>query len=394
MNKREILLILSKEIGTDIDLLMSLPESTKLVDIGLESMLFINFIVAFEERYGIEVLDRDLLLSNYATIEKLLHTLEKYIIQNIRNKKVLVCDCDNCLWHGISGEEEINIDAATVSLQRMIVELYDIGVLICLCSKNDPNNIISAFKTINMPLKWEHIIISKINYKDKATNIVEIANELKLSLDSFVFIDDSEYEIDLINSLLPEVEAINVNFTNDNIIEDIRANFNYKCCNTQRTQQYREQKEREKAKANYNDISEYNTSLNTIFCCDIASFEQADRIAEISQRTNQFNMSGARYTKKDIQLYISSNNYFVLSLSAKDRFGDMGIIGMAVVRREQKIIESFCISCRVLGRGFEKVLLDKIKELVGSELKGVFLKTEKNKHFQMFYIENGVTLYE
>lgn len=395
MDKREILLLLSKVIDIDVDILMGLPDDTKLVDIELDSLSFINFIVAVEEKYGFEVLDSDLLLSNFETIEKLLYTFRKYLTHESSIKKVLICDCDNCLWRGVSGEDRIYLDEDTVSLQKMIVKLYNSGVLICLCSKNDAHNIQTAFTTLSMPLKLEHIIISKINYRNKAANIGDIANELKLSLESFVFIDDSDYEIGLINALLPEVTTIKIDYTNTNLIKEIASYFVVQPYDLNRTQQYREQKEREKEKVKYNDVREYNESLSTVLCCDVASYEQAGRIAELSQRTNQFNLSGARYTKEDILLFLSSDNYSILFIAANDKFGDMGIVGMAVVRKErQAVIESFCLSCRVLGRGFEMILLDKIKKLVGTNLSGVLVKTEKNKPFQDFYIKNGVKIYE
>ena len=176
----------------------------------MDSLKF-QMIIRFEEKFGIEVYDSDLVMSNFETVGALILTFQKYL-PDAALKKVLICDCDNVLWNGIAGEESILMDERNVRFQNMLIELYDKGVLLCLCSRNLQKNIDCAFANLKMPLKKEHIIISKINLSNKVENIKAISNELNLSTDSFVFVDDSDYELGLINNLLPKVETVKVNY--------------------------------------------------------------------------------------------------------------------------------------------------------------------------------------
>ena len=181
MDKEKILEVLGNIIDINKEQLLKTSVDTKLTDLGLTSIQFIQFIVAIEEEFEIEILDSDLIMTNFETVEMLFSTLEKYFTPKSTLKKVLICDCDNVLWHGI--EEEIYIDATILKFQETLIELYNRGILICLCSKNEPENIETVFNSLEMPLKKNHILISKINLTDKATNIKEIALELNLSAD-------------------------------------------------------------------------------------------------------------------------------------------------------------------------------------------------------------------
>ena len=242
MNKNKILELLGNILDIELQKLSKMPINTKLSDLGLSSIKFIQFIVSLEEEFGIEVLDSDLLLSNFETIETLYQTLEKYFLVQSTLKKVLICDCDNVLWHGISGEEEISISDLTNKFQEVVVDLYNRGVLICLCSKNQPENVKKAFSLFNMPLKKEHILISKVNMTNKAININNIALELNLSTDSFVFVDDSEYELELVSSIIPQIKTIHADYSDGGFIENVRQCFQSNSTDINRTRQYKEKK--------------------------------------------------------------------------------------------------------------------------------------------------------
>lgn len=395
MNREKILEILANVIEIDKASLLELPAGTMLSELGLDSLQFIRFVVALEEEFKIEILDSDLLISNFETIEMLFDTLKKYFLSENALKKVLVCDCDNVLWHGIAGEEEIHTDISTNAFQEAIIDLYNQGVIICLCSKNDPKNIEAAFDTLDMPLKEKHILLSKVNMTDKATNIKQIAAELNLSVDSFVFVDDSEYELDLVSCILPKIITIHVEYPDGDFIERVKLCFATNSTDIDRTQQYREQKEREKEKQQFATAAEFNASLETEVICALAVSSQAARIAELSQRTNQFNLSNARYSESEINSFIIDENYTVYTLSVSDKYGDMGIVGSAIIQKINKpVIIGFFLSCRVFGREFEKFLLDKVKSNFIDSLSGIYKKTEKNKRFEKFYAENGVSVCE
>jgi len=390
MNNKEILDVLGEILESDTNELLSLPKDTKLTDIGLESIKFIQFIVAIETKFNIEVLDSDLLINNFDTIEKLLLTLQKYFVST-SPKKVLICDCDNVLWDGVSGEETIYTNEDTNRLQETLVKLHDQGVLLCLCSKNLPENIDSAFRELDMPLKQHHITLSKINLKNKANNLLEISKELNLSTDSFVFIDDSDYEIGYINERLPEVTTIKVARNDQTLIKRLESGFNLISSDLNRTQLYREQKEREKDKQRFTDIQEYNISLETKIVCTLATTEDAARISELSMRTSQFNLSDVRYTQKEITSLIKNKTHTILVLSVIDKYGDMGIVSAAIIKSDtQPIIEAFFLSCRAFDRGFENVMIDKIKSLFADNIIGIFKDNSKNTRFSTFYENNGI----
>lgn len=377
--------------------IMKMPESTNLKDLGMSSLQFIQFIITIEDKYGFELADSDLAMSKFESLNSLLMTLEKYIQGNKLIKKVLICDCDDCLWHGVAGEEKVYIDSSATCLQNKLIELYNRGFLICLCSKNQPENIDTVFQTVRMPLEAMHILSAKVNFRSKVDNIRDIATELNLKLDSFVFLDNSDYEIGLINTMLPEVTTIKVDYTQDifvtiNMLDAVCSNTEG---NTNHTKLYREQKLRERDKNRYTSVEEYNNSLHTICVCELASYEQAERIAELSQRTNQFNLSNTRLREYDVRRLLEDESYLVISLVARDKYGDMGLIGAAVVHIDKiSVIEAFFLSCRVFDRGFENIILRMVKEHVKGELWGIYNKTEKNQRFVNFYVENGVKCYE
>lgn len=391
MDKNKILKILADIVETDTEELLQLPYDTKISDIGVDSIRFIQFIVSLEEEFGIEVLDSDLLISNFQTLGMLFDTLAKYFKTDTPIKKVLVCDCDNVLWHGIAGEEDVYLDEAVQEFHRTILELYDRGVLLCLCSKSDVDCIQNAFNSLDLRLKPEHFVISKINFDDKVTNLKEIADELGLYLDSFVFVDDSDYELGFVRSVLPEVTVFKADYTDMAFVRDIKEIFEYShSLNFDRTKQYREQKEREKEKMYYYTVEEYNASLETITVCDVAALEQAGRISELSKRTNRFNLSGVRYSEDDVVHFILDRSHTVYYISASDKFGDMGLVGSAVVDNTNAVILGFFLSCRVFGRGFEKNLVERIKKDFGNLIYGVYNKNDKNRQFESFYVDNGV----
>ena len=397
MNENIIYEILGQTVKKIPDDIKKLPTNTQLIDLGLNSLKFIQFIVELEKALNIEILDSDLVLENFKTIDTLMKMIDKYFSHNCCNiKKVLISDCDNVLWHGIAGEEIIYTDDNTYKLQTELIDLYNRGVLICLCSKNEFTNIMEAFNTLNMPLNFSHILLYKINMLDKVSNIKQISKEINLNIDSFVFIDDSDYELGCVKGMLPDMTTIKVDYKNLNFIEQIKEYFSSTSSDKNRTQQYREQKEREKDKSKYDTIADYNKSLNTKIVCDYAREDQCERIAELSQRTNQFNLSGKRYYTENIYDLLFNSEYNIFTLSASDKYGDMGIVGAAIIKISQNIvIENFFLSCRIFGRDFEEILIDKIKTTYENRIiVGIYNYTEKNKRFSTFYSEHGVYEHE
>lgn len=366
----------------------AMGETVSLHDAGMDSIRFIQFIVSVEDAFQIEVRDSDLLMERFGTLQAVYKTLAEYIQPPVL-KKVLVLDCDNVLWRGIAGEEEIVIDADTVAFHQRLLRLYDKGVLLCLCSRNEEQFVKEAFANPAMRLKEHHIAASLVNHQSKADNLRELATELNLSTDSFVFVDDSVYELGAVESLLPEVTCVKA-WDGEwlEVVENFFAAVQSDGPN--RTELYRQQKEREKSKHRFATVEEYNRSLQTVFTCEVATPEQLPRLAELSRRTNQFNLADTHYTEEQLATRLNDPTYTILTLSVTDIYGDMGLVGMAVLHGDE--IEDFMLSCRVFDRGFELVLLNAIKETAGVPLYGVYRPTEKNARHKDFYIQNGVTV--
>lgn len=393
MKKETILQCLSETLGLSLSELQKTDPDTHLLDIGLTSLSFISFIVKIEQELEIEVLDSDLIFDNFATINKLYDTLSKYFPDESPVKKVLVLDADNVLWKGVSGEEAIVIDETVLNFQSLLLSFYEKGVLLCLCSKNQTELIEQAFQSTGMLLGKEHFAVFLANRLDKASNLQTIAIELNLSPDSFVFADDSDYELGYIGLNFPEVECIKIDHSTQNgVCDRLSALFSgvQATSDLNRTQLYREQKEREKEKHRFTSVQEYNASLQTQTTCQAASVNDCARLSELSIRTNQFNLSNKCYSQDEMQALLADPSYLVLSLSVRDKYGDMGLVGMAVVH--QTTVEAFMLSCRVFDRDLELVLLNEIKARIKSPLCGVYRRTDKNQGFSNFYSNNGVTV--
>lgn len=389
MNQNKILNILSDILEIDTDTLTALDKDKNLLDLDFSSLKFITFIVAVEEEFGIEILDSDLIFNNFSTLNKITHMLKKYLSNNLF-KKVLITDADNVLWRGISGEEEILIDQNVEKYHSLLSNLYERGVLLCICSKNEENNIQNALTNTSLTLNRDHFVIIKANRNDKVSNIKDISDELGLSIDSFVFVDDSDYELGYVNLNFPQITTIKADFSNMTFLNKISELFDHvhDTSGLNRTQAYHDQKQREKEKHRFTTVEEYNESLETVINCEKALSSEYERIAELSQRTNQFNLSNARYTSEELERMALTKEYAIYSLSIKDKFGDMGIVGAAVVYKNT--IEAFMISCRAFDRGIEKHLIDKIKKALATEISGIYIRSEKNKRFENFYRDNGV----
>lgn len=392
MNKQKIIALLAEALEILPEELEKYQSETPLTEIGLTSLKFISFIVKLEEVFDIEILDSDLLLENFLTTDKMFLTLQKYFIDDHPIKKCLVLDADGVLWKGISGEEDILIDKQVLDFQTVLLDLYNRGVLLCVCSKNEDFLIDHSFENPNMLLKKENFVIILSNRTDKITNICAIADELNLSFDSMVFVDDSDYELGFVEVNLPDVQCIKFNYYNTYVTEKISKPFAdiQATSDINRTQLYLEQKSREKEKLRFTSVEEYNTSLMTNAVVERAKAEDCARLAELSSRTHQFNLSARSYTEDQLNEMLANPEYNIFSLSVDDKYGRMGIVGMAVLKGN--LIESFMISCRAFDRDFELMLLNKLKETSSDPLLGKYVETHKNKRYAFFYADNGVNV--
>ena len=324
-------------------------------------------------------------------------------------KKCLVLDLDNTLWGGIVGEdglEGIKIGNTFPGncyqdFQKSLLDLYHRGIVLCLCSKN---NEADALEVINnhpdMILRPKHFSAMRINWEDKASNIESISKELNIGLDSMVFIDDSDFEVNLVRERLPKVEVIQAPKDPTSLQSTILEygffdSLSFSNEDKERTKMYQQESRRVEFKSTAGNIADYLKSLEMNLEIKKADDFSIPRISQLTQRTNQFNLTTKRYSEDDIRSLVDSETSDVFSLALKDRFGDSGIVGVQIVKFDQNktIIDSFMLSCRVLGRGVEDTflyfsyLISKKKN--HNSLVGSFVPTKKNSQVKDFYSKFG-----
>jgi len=327
-----------------------------------------------------------------------------------KNKKCLVLDCDNTLWGGIIGED--GIDGIKLSkhgpgggfydFQQELVNLHHRGVVLALCSKNNEEDVWEVFDMHQeMLLKREHIAAYEINWEDKAGNIKKISESLNLGLDSFVFIDDSPFETDMVREILPQVEVILVDpkqsFDYRKVIGSTGYfdSLLYSAVDRQRTKMYQAESGRRKLQKHSNCIDEFLEKLGMVVTVKFADEKSIHRIAQLTQRTNQFNLTTKRYSEADIKACVDNDACDVLYLSLKDKYGDAGIVGAVILQfsGDTAEIDAFLLSCRVIGRGVENAFLSCVVEAARLRkveiVQGKFSPTSKNQQVSDFYNRCG-----
>lgn len=332
---------------------------------------------------------------------------------NGKSKKIIVFDCDNTLWKGILGEDgfdgidmslESQSGAIYLEIQLIALSLKKKGILLALCSKNNADDVDEVLNSHpDMKLQDGDIAIKRVNWESKAENLISMASELNIGLDSFVFVDDSSFEVDLIRSQLPEVTTLQVPKKLHEYPQLLRDNLSlfYNLSSTEedgeKTVMYQQQKERSLAQKNFADIDTYLSSLELNITLYEDELSLLARIAQLTQKTNQFNFTTKRYTEANICDFIESNFSTVFAFSVTDKFGDNGITGVLIVDfnedRDIATIDTFLMSCRIIGRNIEHVffnyVVNYLKDKSVRKIKAIYTKTKKNSQIESFYIDKG-----
>ena len=378
---------------------------------NFKSFYFIDLDVIFNEKGHENIFDARnwyyakmrLSLSGFKLMDKVV----SQIIEKTRkaNKKLLVLDCDNTLWGGVLGEggfDKINIGNdgignAFIDFQKEIIRQNEQGILLAICSKNNEVDVQDVFeKHSSMALNNNHIVAFKVNWKEKHKNIKEISEELSINLDSFVFWDDDPLERQKVKNFLPEVEVIeppleiekwpkllfeNVGFSNIHLTtEDKNKSDQYKS----RKQFIQRQKV---AKDKFAFLKEVKIKPKLF---DVSS-DHISRAAQLTQKTNQFNFRTIRYTENQLSKIISNERFIIKMCSVSDIFGDHGNVGLLILEKKNKnlfFLDSFILSCRILGRELESWILQsiliEIKNMDVDFLEIEYLQTHKNKPAKNF----------
>lgn len=316
-----------------------------------------------------------------------------------KTKKVLVVDLDNTLWGGVIGDDGLDgiklgandkLGEIFVDIQKMILKLRERGVVIAVCSKNEEKIAKEVFlKHKSMILKEEHITVFKANWKDKPSNITEISHSLNLSLDSFVFLDDNPMERDIVRQHLPEVAVPELIDDPSTYVRTLLAGGYFESIvfseeDTKRVDSYNANIKRSNLLSISKDIGSYLKTLK--MKAEVKEFQEKDlnRIAQLILRSNQFNLTTRRYKMNDIKNIINNDDYFTFQIRLEDIFGDNGLISLIICKKVKDIweIDTWIMSCRVLGRKVEEFCLKYIAETAISKkikkLKGIYLSTKKN----------------
>jgi FkbH-like protein len=323
--------------------------------------------------------------------------------------KVLVADLDNTMWGGIIGEDGMTgiklgpeyPGAAYQNLQRAMLDLARRGILLAICSKNNPDDVMEALQNHpGMLLKPKDFAAVRINWTDKSQNVREIASELNLGIDALAFIDDNPFEREQLRKALPEVTIIDLPEDPLGYAAAVRdcpvfERLTLSGEDQQRTSMYAQQRERTQSEQSFQSKEDFFRYLGQE--AEVAPVSPATlaRVAQLTQKTNQFNLTTRRYTEQQVSEMAASPGWQVLSIKVRDRFGDHGLVGVAITRDEAEAceIDSFLLSCRVIGRSVETALLSHLAQGAAArgrrQLVGKFLPTKKNAPARDFYAQHG-----
>ncbi|HEU4595413.1 MAG TPA: HAD-IIIC family phosphatase [Pyrinomonadaceae bacterium] len=308
--------------------------------------------------------------------------------------KVLVLDCDQTLWRGVLGEEGVmgvEVDAPRRALQEFVVRQHEAGMLVCLCSKNNEEDVAELFRRRpEMPLRREHVVAWRVNWKPKSENIKSLAEELGLGLESFIFLDDDPVECAEVEANCPQVLTLCLPRQAETIPRFLKHVWAFDRLGVtaedrNRTALYRQNAERERFRHTAPTFRDFISGLE--LKVEISPIEPPDfaRAAQLTGRTNQFNTTTVRRSEADLRRLCASGEMRSYAVRVRDRFGDYGLVGLLVARlgADSVVLDSFLLSCRVLGRGVEHQMLLRAAELaqeVGLARVDVpFIPTEKNR---------------
>jgi len=326
------------------------------------------------------------------------------------SKKCIVLDLDNTLWGGVIGEDGFDniklgdnpVGRSFVEFQKRLLALNQRGIILAINSKNNFDDAIKVIqKHPNMILREDNFACVKINWDDKVSNLQKIAEELNIGLDSMVFFDDDPINQEYVREFLHEVLVVDLPKDSSQypqIITEMKEFDVLKITDedTKRSDMYLGQKKRKEFENKVGDFNEFLKNMNIEVHVKKANSFSIPRISQLTLKTNQFNLTTKRYQEEEISEFSTSDDKIVECVQVSDKFGDNGITGMYIVEKkndEEWIIDTFLLSCRIIGRGVEDCMVNQIIEkakLSGvKRIKGEFIPTTKNKPAENFYEKLG-----
>ncbi len=328
-----------------------------------------------------------------------------------KNKKAYVLDLDNTLWGGVVGDdgpENIEIGQETsmgqvyAEFQSYLKEQKQIGIMLNVSSKNEEENALAGLSRPDSVLKPDDFMVIKANWEPKSKNVAEIAAELNIGTDSLVFVDDNPAEREIIRQNLPGVAVPEMDKPEEYLKTLDRSGFfevtGLSEDDTKRNEMYKANQERKKMQDNFADYGEYLKSLD--MKAEIGAFVPLymARIAQLTNKSNQFNLTTKRLSQADIEHMAEDSSYITLYGKLADKFGDNGVVSVVIgkIKEDALHIELWLMSCRVLKRDMEFAMMDRLTEECKkrgiARIYGYYYPTAKNKMVENFYGLQGFTL--
>jgi FkbH-like protein len=370
--------------------------------------IFLFDFDSFVSRYGeINVLDyRQFLVGDIKVslsyIPYLAEELMGYIKAKLGvNRKCIVLDLDNTLWGGILGEDGFDrIDLslkppgmAFVEFQRLLLALYQRGIILAINSRNNEDETLRTIREHPyMVLREDNFATMKINWNDKISNMKEIADELNIGLDSIVYFDDDPINRELMSKALPQVMTVSLP-EDPSLYASTLMNMNDFNTLTmtdedrKRGEMYKQEQKRIELKKSASNLEEFLMQLGIKVIIKRANDFTIPRIAQLILKTNQFNLTTYRYQEEDVRSFAQNQDILIGCIQTKDKFGDNGITGVYIVKKntadKEWTIDTFLLSCRVLGRGIEDAMmgyiLNQAREEGVANVRAQYIPTKKNK---------------
>lgn len=326
------------------------------------------------------------------------------------NKKALILDLDHTLWGGVIGDDGVSgiqlgketpEGMAYLDFQRYVKALTGVGILLGVCSKNEEASALEGLAHPASVLRQEDFVSFKANWTPKHENLEETARDLNLGLDSFVFADDNPAERQIVEGFLPQVETIPLSRSEpEDFVRllDRRGFFELISLSgddINRQAAYRDNLQRETARASFTDYDDYLRSLEMICRIDRVHPDNLERVTRLINKTNQFNLTTLRLNEGEVERRAGSPDYLMRCASLEDRFGDNGIVLVLSARLDGEVaeLELFLMSCRVFKRGLEEAVLHEtllcLQQAGIRQVRGYYFPTAKNDLVKDFYTQQG-----
>ena len=338
--------------------------------------------------------------------------LSRYVIAATgRTKKCLVLDLDNTLWGGVVGEDGPRgivvgpgspAGEAYEAFQHAVCSLLDRGIMLGVCSKNNPADVQEAFRLrTDMPLSWDDFAFGEVGWDHKAAGVKRVAQALNIGEDSLVFLDDNPAERVVVRGIassvaVPELPSDPADYARFLASQVFFEKLRVKSDDLTRVLDYGAQQRREQLRGEVGTLGQYLAQLETEVEIRAASKSDLARVHELFNKTNQFNLTTRRYSIADVESFTGQPQYLLGVLIARDRYGPMGTVGVFLLEAEQAAVrlDSFLMSCRALGRGIETTGMNCVKALVAQRfaadrLLARFVPTAKNDPAKNFLSEQG-----